>query len=616
MALATERRQKFIKTALWTLLGIATVFGLSLAPSAFESTQAGWQFNDVVRSANDVPYEALTALITGVRFALGGLSLATAMALLTLRSQTGSLLAALALMTMPFTFGLFGNAGMTTYPPPWQELLGALNTLLAFGGAITLLALLFLFPDGHLYPARLRVPALAGLLLTAAGAAVAYRFENAWWVFIVTLLLTIALGIIGQVLRYRAAEATQRQQMAGLMAILLAVLLSALTNALGLSQLLSLTTYHVLLAMLPLGLYLGARRGLWGERPPHRLWAGSAVLLALSAVTVAGFWWHSNQPATIDVAALATDQPIPVLLDTDMAMDDIGALFYLLQHPAIDLRAITVNGVAFAHCDAGVHNTLGLLEVARAPEIPVSCGREEPYPGGRPAPDGWRKSADALYGAQVRTGERHADQRPAAKLLANTIAAAPGEIVVVALGPLTNLAEAFQAEPSLASQIKEIIIMGGAVAAPGNVTDGDPANQVSEWNFFADPVAADIVLASGAPITLVPLDATNQVPFTRGFYQRLKAGHLSRSATFTYNLLYLNQWWLDGGMYWWDTLAAAVITDPGLVRLEEMALDVVTDQGSEMGRSIETANGSPVRVATDADRQAFEGLFLAVLNYE
>ena len=158
--------------------------------------------------------------------------------------------------------------------------------------------------------------------------------------------------------------------------------------------------------------------------------------------------------------------------------------------------------------------------------------------------------------------------------------------------------------------------MGGAVAAPGNVTDGDPANQVSEWNFFADPVAADIVLASGAPITLVPLDATNQVPFTRGFYQRLKAGHLSRSATFTYNLLYLNQWWLDGGMYWWDTLAAAVITDPGLVRLEEMALDVVTDQGSEMGRSIETANGSPVRVATDADRQAFEGLFLAVLNYE
>ena len=80
MALATERRQKFIKTALWTLLGIATVFGLSLAPSAFEGTQADWQFNEVVRSSNSVPYEALTALITGLRLALGGLSLATAMA--------------------------------------------------------------------------------------------------------------------------------------------------------------------------------------------------------------------------------------------------------------------------------------------------------------------------------------------------------------------------------------------------------------------------------------------------------------------------------------------------------------------------------------------------------
>ena len=130
----------------------------------------------------------------------------------------------------------------------------------------------------------------------------------------------------------------------------------------------------------------------------------------------------------------------------------------------------------------------------------------------------------------MRTGERRADPRPAADLLADTIAAAPGDIVVIALGPLTNLAEAFQADPTLAGQIKQIVIMGGALDAPGNVADENEgiSNQYAEWNFFADPVAADIVLASGAPIVLVPLDATNDVPFTRSFYQRLQGTHRTR----------------------------------------------------------------------------------------
>jgi hypothetical protein len=120
-----------------------------------------------------------------------------------------------------------------------------------------------------------------------------------------------------------------------------------------------------------------------------------------------------------------------VLLDT-LAMDDIGAL----SSPSRDrLAGHTVNGVAFAHCDAGVHNTLGLLEVARAPEMPVSCGRGNIQ--GRPAPDGWRKSTDALYGAQVQ-GERRA-VTPGSRT-AGQPSPLPREIVVVALGPLTNLA--------------------------------------------------------------------------------------------------------------------------------------------------------------------------------
>ena len=129
-------------------------------------------------------------------------------------------------------------------------------------------------------------------------------------------------------------------------------------------------------------------------------------------------------------------------------------------------------------------------------------------------------------------------------------------------------------------------------------------------------MAADIVLASGAPITLVPLDATDDVPFTRGFYVRLRADALTRPAVFTYNLMYLNQWWLDGGMYWWDTLAAAAALDSNLITWRDANLDVITDEGPQIGRVIESSAGSPARVGVAADTRRFESLFLAVLNHE
>ncbi|MBP6016908.1 MAG: nucleoside hydrolase [Candidatus Promineofilum sp.] len=597
----------------------AVAVALALAPSAFAATQADWQFDEVARTVNGVSYESLTALITGVRLALGGLLLATAALLLSRPPRIGSLIAALALTTLPFTTSLFGNAAVTAYPAPWSALLGGLATVLAIAGGLALLALLFLFPDGRFYPARLRIPALIGMLLTAAGIVTVDLIENGWWVFLIALLGTILLALGGQALRYRSAGPTQRRQTAGFMMTILAVPLFILIGILGFSPLLTLMLNQVLLAMLASGLYLAARRSLWGEPPSWPVFTVATTALVLIAVAAAGLWWRTNQPQSVDLAAL--DVPtaaVPVLFDTDMGMDDISALLFLLQHPAVDLRAITVNGVAFVHCEDGVHNVLGLLNLATAPEIPVSCGREQPFPGGRPAPDEWRKGADNLYGAQVTTGGRKEDERPAAELLADTIAAAPDEITIIALGPLTNLAEAFQADPALAGKIKEIVIMGGAVDTPGNVINEAEgiSNEYAEWNIFADPVAADIVLASGAPIILVPLDATNDVPFTRGFYKRLQVDALTRPAVFTYNLMYLNQWWLDGGMYWWDTLTAAAALDSDVVSLREAKLDVVTEEGEEIGRTVESPDGSPVRMATAADRPRFEALFLAVLNHE
>ena len=599
---------------------VAAATALALAPGVFADTQDGWQFNEAARALEDVSYETLTAAIAGARLALTGLMLVTAALLLT-RRAAGAPLAALALATLPFAFNLAGTGAATNWPQPWPVVLNAAAVILGALGITALFLLLFLFPNGRFYPAWLGAPALVGLALVLGGVVFIRFVENAWLVFVLILLALLLLGMVGQLLRYRAAGPPERRQMVAFLAVLLALPIYAAAGAFGVSPALTLMLSYALLALLPAALLIGVSRGLWGGFPAQRIarrFAGALVGLVLVAALAAAAWWAGNRPQAVDTAALAAAEPLAVVLDADMAMDDVSALLYLLQHPAVDLRAITVNGVAFAHCDGGVRAALGLLEVARAPEVPVACGREEAYPGGRPAPDAWRKSADTLYGAQVRTGERRADPRPAADLLADTIAAAPGDIVVIALGPLTNLAEAFQADPTLAGQIKQIVIMGGALDAPGNVADENEgiSNQYAEWNFFADPVAADIVLASGAPIVLVPLDATNDVPFTRSFYQRLQGTHRTRPAVFIYNVMYLNQWWLDGGMYWWDTLAAAAALDESLVTLREERVDVVTAEGTETARLIRAADGAPVRVAMAANRARFEALFLAVLNHE
>lgn len=615
-----QRRAELAHRALIGLWAAAVVAALALAPGAFAETQGGWQFNEAASQVNAVSYETLTAVIGAARLALTGLMLATA-ALLLPRRAPGAQLAALALTTLPYTFNLAGSGRSTDYPAPWPAVLVAVATAVSVVGIGALLLLLFLFPNSRFYPARLRLPALAGTALVLGGLALLQVFEDAWVAFMFCLTGLILLGIVGQVLRYRSAAPLTRRQGPGFLAAILALPVWVAISAAGFSPVLELAAGYAVLALLPVGLLLGVSRGLWGDGPAKgakRLFAGSAALLLIAAALGAYLWLAANRPRVVDAAALAAAGRVPVLLDADMAMDDLSALLFLLQHPAVDLRAITVNGVAFAHCDAGVHAALGLLEVARAPQVPVACGREEAYPGGHPAPDAWRESADNLYGAQVRTGSRAADARPAADLLADAVAGAPGEIVVIAIGPLTNLAEAFQADPALAGRIKQIVIMGGALDAPGNVASEEEGitNQFAEWNFFADPVAADIVLASGAPITLVPLDATNDVPFTRGFYRRLQANHATRPATFTYNLMYLNQWWLDGGMYWWDTLAAAAALDESLLTLREERVDVVTAPGDDTARLVRSDGGAPVRVAVAADRGRFEALFLAVLNHE
>jgi pyrimidine-specific ribonucleoside hydrolase len=308
----------------------------------------------------------------------------------------------------------------------------------------------------------------------------------------------------------------------------------------------------------------------------------------------------------------------PTLIDTDMAADDWMAILYLLQRPDVDVRAITVTGAGEAHCEPGVQNALDLAALAGRSDIPVTCGRETPLEGNHVFPPSWRDNADSLAGISIPDNPNRPLDQDATHLIGNLIREAAGELEIITLGPLTNLAEAFLAEPALATEIKQLYIMGGAFSVPGNVSDAPEMgidNSAAEWNIYVDPQAAALVVDSGAPVTFVPLDASNHVVLDQAFYDRLAGNRATPEAEFIYQVLTQNiRFVRSGDYYFWDPLTAAMAADESLGVIEAGPVLIVEEEGPESGATRRDANGSPVRIATAADGERFRQHFLDALN--
>jgi pyrimidine-specific ribonucleoside hydrolase len=348
------------------------------------------------------------------------------------------------------------------------------------------------------------------------------------------------------------------------------------------------------------------------------------ILLALLGLALAACAGSSTaQPATPVASpsgAAATPKgpvpsaspagPVPLILDNDMSFDDVMAIAYLVTQPDVELLAVTVTGTGIAHCGPGARNARNLLNELQAPLVPTACGSEQPVAGGMVFPEEWRAGADDLFGLGV-AGIPGTPKGSAVDLLAETIGGSDRPVTILATGPMTNVAGALAADPELAGGIARIVIMGGAVDVDGNATvDGSPAP--AEWNFAADPAAAAAVFESGIPITLVPLDATNDVMITRAFAAGLHADASAGPANLVEELR-LRRPMSIGVDYFWDVLAAMTLVDPDVVTTEEARLAVTID-GPEAGRSVRSADGAGVTLATGADTAAFEAAFVEGLR--
>jgi purine nucleosidase len=205
--------------------------------------------------------------------------------------------------------------------------------------------------------------------------------------------------------------------------------------------------------------------------------------------------------------------PKRILIDTDPGIDDSLAILLALASPELSLEGLSV---VHGNCslEQATANGLSILELASASHIPLAMGCELPLV--QPsllAPEthgntglGYAK----LPEPQARPIRQHGCDFLIEKIMSN-----PGEITLVAIGPLTNVALAMRQEPRIVTALKELIIMGGAIRHEGNTT------ALAEFNTYVDPHAAHIVYQAGIPTILVPLDVSYQCVLTKPDVDRL-----------------------------------------------------------------------------------------------
>ena len=205
-----------------------------------------------------------------------------------------------------------------------------------------------------------------------------------------------------------------------------------------------------------------------------------------------------------------------LIIDCDPGQDDAIALLLALSAPEqLDLLGITTVA-GNVTLDKTQRNARIVCEWAGRPEIGVYAGCERPL-FRTPVSARSVHGDEGLHGPRLHEPAMPLQARNAVTYLIETLATRAEPLTLCTLGPLTNVALALAQAPSLATRIQEIVVMGGAMSEGGNVTP------CAEFNFYADPHAARIVLASGIPVTLVPLDLTHQVLASAERVQRLAA---------------------------------------------------------------------------------------------
>ena len=299
--------------------------------------------------------------------------------------------------------------------------------------------------------------------------------------------------------------------------------------------------------------------------------------------------------------------PLPTVLDVDTGIDDALALLLALRSPELEVLGVTCVA-GNVTLDQVVRNTLGVLAVAQAHDVPVAAGAAGPLVR-RLTTATFFHGADGIGGVPLPPATSGPTGEAAAVLLCRLAREYAGRLNLVAVGPLTNVALACRLDHGFAGRLSRLVVMGGAAAVPGNVT---PA---AEANFFNDPEAAGIVFGAGADLTMIGLDVTLRALFEAQRYHLLRgavAASADPVARFAYAVLerYLAADVAAGleGSPLHDPLAVAALARPELVTCRRVRVEIETEGRLTAGQSVANVAGIVERLVSRGAHDDVVGL--------
>lgn len=291
-----------------------------------------------------------------------------------------------------------------------------------------------------------------------------------------------------------------------------------------------------------------------------------------------------------------------IIFDTDPGTDDAMALMLALHSPELKVRAITVvpGNVVAAQ---GLENALRMVSLAGRCDIPVAAGAQHPLFQKLVTAEFWH-GKNGLANIELPPSKCKVDPRFGPDLIIQMVHAAPHQITLVPVGPLTNIALAVEKDPSIVPLVKEVILMGGSISG-GNV------NAAAEANIANDPEAAQIVFQAGWPLTMVGLDVGDKTLLSRKYLDQLASNH-GPVSDFIYAvakyLIDLSAQFDSPGTPMYDPLAVGVALDATLVKAPEMHVDVETRGEFTRGETVANRRGYIERNVLHGDHYIIEGV--------
>lgn len=291
-----------------------------------------------------------------------------------------------------------------------------------------------------------------------------------------------------------------------------------------------------------------------------------------------------------------------IIIDTDPGSDDAMALMLALNSPELDVRAVTVvPGNVTAK--QGLENALRMISLANRCDIPVAAGAQHPLFQKLITAEFWH-GKNGLANIELPPSQCKVDSRFGPDLIIEMVHAAPHEITLVPVGPLTNIALAVEKDPSIVPLVKEVIIMGGSITG-GNST------AAAEANIYNDPEAAQVVFQAGWPLTMVGLDVGDKTLLSPKYLEQLGQTH-GPVNDFIYQvahyLIDLSAQFGFSGTPMYDPLAVGVAIDATLVKAPAMHVDVETRGEFTRGETVANRHNVVERNVLHGDRYRVEGL--------